>query len=89
METKLIICINRRNGPHSPSCAARGSEALAERLEQALAGCVEIERVHCLGECESGPNMRLAPGGPLFQGVNEKMLDKVIEAARRFADQAD
>ncbi len=85
METKLIICINRRLNPRQPSCAARGAEALAERLEQALDGFVEIERVNCLGECETGPNMRLAPGGPFFRGVDEGSLDEVIAAALEFA----
>ncbi len=88
MQGKLIICTHRRFGPQRPSCAARGSETLAEQLEQALAERgieLELERVECLGECESGPNMRLAPGGTFFRGVDETRLNEVLEAAAAFA----
>ena len=64
----LLVCVNRRLGLGAPSCAGRGSERLAERLEQRLAERglnLELRRIHCFGECERGPNLRLTPGGHL------------------------
>lgn len=88
MEGKLIICTHHRIDPRRSSCGGSGSEALAEQLEQAFAERgidLGIERVECLGACGEGPNMRLAPGGPFFRGVDEATLEGVIAAAAAFA----
>lgn len=85
----LIICTNRRLDSGSPSCAARGSEALADALQQQLSAKgldVTIKRVECLGQCERGPNLRLAPGGPFYHGVTPEevpdIVTELIEANR-------
>ena len=79
----ILVCVNRRLGPHSVSCAARGSEAIAQALERALAArgtglCVR--RIHCFGRCAEGPNLRLAPGGSFRRGVRPGDVDDIAAA---------
>lgn len=38
------------------ACQARGSEALAPKLEAMAAGKAKVETVYCLGLCSVGPN---------------------------------
>lgn len=79
--TTLIVCVNRRSGDQ-PSCAARGGVEQADQLESAIRERrlqVKVERVHCLGVCTRGPNMRLAPGGAFFFGVSAADIPAVVE----------
>ena len=72
MITKIIICVNHRANASQPSCAARGSEELAHCLEVELGKRdlgITVERFNCLGLCEQGPNIRLAPGGRFYHQV--------------------
>lgn len=69
---KVVVCVNYRGNPNQPSCAARGSEAIAVALEEALAQRsleITLERFICLGQCEAGPNVRLTPGGPWYHAL--------------------
>ncbi|MDH3713578.1 MAG: NAD-dependent epimerase/dehydratase family protein [Gammaproteobacteria bacterium] len=78
----LVICINRRLNDENPSCAARGSEALAARLSDEITrrGLVaELRRVYCLGRCEQGPNVRIVPGGKTYKGVSEDDIELLVE----------
>jgi len=62
----LLICINRRFRGDQPSCAQRGSEAIADAIEAGIAERLinsKIERIKCLGQCTKGPAVRFAPGG--------------------------
>jgi NADH:ubiquinone oxidoreductase subunit E len=70
---KIVVCVNHRANPDQPSCGARGGEAIACTLEQALKDhglAIPVERFNCLGRCEVGPNMRLVPAGPFYQRLN-------------------
>lgn len=62
----VVVCVNNRFSASRPSCAMGGAEAIADALEKGIQerglGIV-IERIHCLGECADGPNLRIAPGG--------------------------
>ncbi len=63
---EVLVCINRRFRGDQPSCAARGSEALADALEAALNERrinVDLQRSICMGRCTRGPTVRFAPGG--------------------------
>lgn len=78
----IMVCIKRRFGKN-PSCAARGSEALAVLLEQQLAQAGHRNRVHrfpCLGMCEVGPNIKVV-GGDLFHQVGEDDLPAILAEA--------
>lgn len=62
----VMVCINRRFRGDQPSCAVRGSEAVADAIEAGILErriAVKMERVICLGQCTKGPTVRFAPGG--------------------------
>jgi (2Fe-2S) ferredoxin len=82
----VIICINRSFSGRRPACADSGSEVLAEELEQQLANAglaVEVRRITCLGQCEQGPNLRIAPGGRFFHQVSHADLPVVVTELQR------
>lgn len=86
---KIVVCTNRRANPAQPSCAARGGELIAERLEQLIreAGLdIGVERFPCLGRCEQGPNARLAPAGKFFCQLDANHLDAVLDEITQFAN---
>ena len=79
---EILVCVNRRANPWQPSCAARGGEAIAEALEAAVAARslpVTITRIHCLGRCDHGPNLRIAPAGPFHHHVRPEDLPGILE----------
>lgn len=82
---RLTVCVNRRpeNGI-AVSCAARGSEAVLDALrgEAAARGvAIEITTIRCLGMCEKGPTVRLAPGSNWFFGVRTENVPEILDAA--------
>ena len=87
---RLVVCINRRLDEDKPSCAARGSEALVARFAEGISRrglTVELRKVFCMGRCELGPNVRIAPGGKNYNGVRESdvesLLDDLAEVCER------
>jgi (2Fe-2S) ferredoxin len=79
---ELLICINRRFGGPKPSCAGRGSPALADAFERALAErglAVKVTRSACQNTCEQGPSVRLLPGPILYLGVTLEEVPTVVE----------
>lgn len=85
---KILVCINRRS-PNHPSCAARGSEAIALCIEQEVASRnlpVAVERIHCLGHCQQGPTLRLAPDGRFFYQLVLQDVPRLIAEAERWID---
>lgn len=88
---KVIICTHHRANPTQPSCAARGSLDIAERLEVEIAARgwdISLERFPCLGLCENGPNLRLAPGGPFRSGVTSIRMEEVLQEIEQFSKTA-
>jgi len=87
MADKVMVCVNYRANPDQPSCAARGSEAIACALETAIAQQqlpITVERFNCLGQCESGPNVRLTPAGRWFHGVTLEDVPALISGIEDF-----
>ena len=85
---QVIVCTNLRSNPGQPSCAARGSESLAERLQQeiTLRGWkIKLERFPCLGCCDTGPNVKLAPGGKMISDVTPDHLADVLAEIEAFS----
>lgn len=81
---EIIVCVNRRANPRQPSCAARGSEQLAAELELRLARLgakISVTRIRCFGRCAEGPNVRIAPAGRFFRGVDAGQLSAIVAAA--------
>ena len=67
-----------------------GSLDLVSRLEAMLATedlAIPVVRRECLGRCEKGPVMRIAPAGPFFTEINEQTLATIIEQLREFQRQ--
>jgi len=67
----VMVCVNRRFRADEASCAARQSRALADALEAGIRERkidIRIERSVCLGHCQKGPSIRLAPGGRFILG---------------------
>jgi (2Fe-2S) ferredoxin len=84
MTTKILVCVNHRANPSQPSCGARGGETIVSCLEKELNSRshtdIEVERIHCLGECDRGPNLRLAPGGPFYHQVDKGNIASLMDA---------
>ncbi|MBT3788309.1 MAG: (2Fe-2S) ferredoxin domain-containing protein [Alphaproteobacteria bacterium] len=80
----IVICVNERFGASSVSCGGSDSVAIADALEAELQSrniVVEVDRIHCLGLCAKGPNVRFFPGGDWF---NEVTVENVTEILDRF-----
>lgn len=79
----LRMCVNFRAGATLPSCGARGSRELADEAERQAAERdlpIELERVHCLGQCHIGPTMRLVPAGPYIMGArNSADVTRILD----------
>lgn len=87
MIRKIIVCVNHRANNSQPSCAARGGSQLADCLEKELTErnlAVPIERFNCLGQCELGPNLRLAPAGPFYHKVRREDLPALMADIEQF-----
>ncbi len=91
---KILICVNRRFDAGEPSCAARGSFAIAEAIEQGVSDRridIAVERFICLGQCTKGPAVKLAPGDFILGATPDRVpaiLDD-LEAACGVRDIAD
>jgi (2Fe-2S) ferredoxin len=84
---RIIACVNERLGTGQRSCIGSGSLDLIRRLEAILAAenlAVPIIRRECLGRCEEGPVMRIAPAGPFFCEIDEAILGDIVAELRTF-----
>lgn len=84
---RLVVCVNQRLGTGQRSCAGSGSLELISRLENLLAEeklQVPVVRRECLGHCEQGPVMRIAPAGPFFHEIDAAGLDVIIAELKTF-----
>lgn len=89
---KILVCTNLRANPNQPSCAARGSEALANELNQVIKKqniAIEVEHTDCLGFCEIGINLRLSPNGDFIHQANnsEQCKTAILSAVKKFSRQ--
>jgi (2Fe-2S) ferredoxin len=67
-----------------PRCSARDSTRLVPYLYEALAragllATVEVLTVPCRDRCDWGPSMNVYPGPTFYFGVDESVIDKIIE----------
>ena len=78
-----MVCVNRRIG--KPACAGA---AIADALESELRQrqlAIPVERSICLGACEQGPNVRLAPGGRFYHQVGVAGIAELVDDACKLA----
>ncbi len=82
----VTVCVNRRDntgGLVMASCGARGGEAIAHAVERGLAERglkAQFATIKCLGVCEKGPNIRLAPSNSWFQQLTLADVPAVLDA---------
>lgn len=87
-DVSIMVCVNQRFTPGKPCCTPTGF-AIADNIEKLVKDQklpVEVERIHCFGYCEKGSNVRIAPGGKFFHGVEPDKLDDIIETAIGLAE---
>lgn len=79
------LCINKRlNTDAQPSCAARGSKELADKIESILLEQsipAKLVRSPCMNNCQIGPNLKIQ-AAELFNGVSEDNIPEIIEAVK-------
>ncbi|NWF37142.1 (2Fe-2S) ferredoxin domain-containing protein [Mariprofundus sp. KV] len=89
---QVVVCSNHRANPAHPSCAARGGEALAIKLEAEIAARalqIRVSRFPCLGYCDRGPAVKLAPGGGFICEIDPDNLEAVLQQIEVFSQQPD
>jgi len=85
---RLVVCVNKRQGLGQKSCAGSGSRELIPILKKQFSKSVldvSIVAQVCLGRCEEGITMRIAPGGPFFTRVTEQDIPDIIDAVVEFS----
>lgn len=85
-EIEILVCRNLRPGGGQPSCQNRGSLELADEIEKLLhqrSWNARLTRVVCMGKCNQGPTVKVAPGGQFYLGYNvndaSRLLDQIME----------
>jgi (2Fe-2S) ferredoxin len=82
----VTVCVNRREpagGIVMPSCGARGSEAIAEAIEAGIAARglpARFATIRCLGLCQKGPNVRVAPSNSWFHEIKSEDVPALLDA---------
>ncbi len=80
-EVTVVICVNVRLGAKSVSCGGSDSEAIAEALQSGIEErglAAKIDRIHCLGLCSMGPNVRVVPNGNWYHEVSLNDADAIL-----------
>ena len=89
---RLVVCVNQRLGSGQRSCVGSGNLEYISRIENEIAARgldVPIVRRECLGRCEEGPVMRIAPGGPFFTEIDAATLNHIMAELERFLGRQD
>ena len=88
---RLIVCVNERLGSGQRSCVGSGNRDYIRRIRQMLddAGLeVPVVERECLGHCEAGPVMRIAPGGRFFTEIDDASLAQILAELKAASDAA-
>ena len=85
-ERYLFICTNRRkdDDPRG-SCAAKGSEQIADDLKKALGKLGAAKKVRackssCLDMCESGVSILVEPDNVFYGNVKPEDVEEIAKA---------
>ena len=84
---RLIVCVNQRLGSGQRSCVGSGSLDYISQIEAEIKKReldVPIVRRECLGRCEEGPVMRIAPAGPFFTEIDGDSLAHIMAQIEAF-----
>ncbi|MDB5856847.1 MAG: hypothetical protein JWQ76_536 [Ramlibacter sp.] len=87
---KLMVCVNERAAADGTSCAPRGGCGIHAEVLTALEKeplDVEVAAVRCLGTCDRGPSLRLAPNNSWFYGAHVTDVPAIMEQLRTAANE--
>ena len=91
-EVRLVVCVNERLGSGQRSCVSSNNFEyickIKSMIETENLAVPVIERI-CLGKCEQGPVMRIAPGGKFFTEITSTGLQDIIDEIKTFLALAD
>ena len=79
---RLIVCINQRLGIGQRSCVGSGNLDYIRQIKGLIADAgleIPVVERECLGKCEQGPIMRIAPGGRFFTEIDESTLPIIMD----------
>ena len=89
---RLIVCVNQRLGTGQRSCVGSGNldyiREIRRRISAEKLDVPVIER-ECLGKCDQGPVMRIAPGGRFFTEIDEACLNLIMQELKAFIRDMD
>ena len=81
------MCINERLGTGQRSCIGSGNRDYIEAMRGLLADAgldIKIVERECLGKCEIGPIMRIAPAGKFFTNIDQQTLPLIVDEIIKF-----
>ncbi len=87
MMKMLLVCTNFRANPNQPSCANSSNKQIMADLQLQLQQQnvhIKVEESPCMGYCNIGPNLRLAPNGKFFHAVCVEKFAEIIQASQVF-----
>lgn len=79
----VTVCINDRDERFAPCCGRHGGPEIAEAVRATVARRgldVDVQTIRCLGLCEKGPNLRVAPSGSLYHALTVDDVPAVVDA---------
>jgi (2Fe-2S) ferredoxin len=89
---RLVVCVNERLGTGQKSCVGSGNLDYISSIRQLIEDHglnVPIVERECLGKCEQGPIMRIAPGGKFFTDIDQNTLTAIVEELKAMLTQTD
>ncbi len=84
---RLIVCINQRLGTGQRSCVGSGNLDYIRRMRELITAAgldVSVVERECLGKCDFGPVMRIAPGGRSFTEIDASTLPRIVRELKSF-----
>ena len=82
----VTVCINDRDERFAPCCGRHGGPQILAALNEAVARReldAEIQTIRCLGLCEKGPNLRVAPSVSLYHAIAVGDIPELIDSLSR------
>ena len=75
----ILVCTNVRYSEQNPSCGARGSKQLFEKLQQVELKNIEVREICCMGHCMKGAVVKVLPSGRFYHGVTVDDMPNLLK----------
>ena len=88
---EVIACVNMRKHGRI-CCGKRGSPKVVAALEKGLRKRkinATLGSTHCLGPCNSGPNIRIAPSNSWIFGARVKDVPDILDLVEQLVREQD